>query len=113
MHPGMGLRDSGRRVAIGAMLGSLWMHAHTGKPWARGGASLADEPTERSKVMSRGEIAYEAYHAALEEYRRTPHDPFTQAGRWARLSPQFQAAGEAASHAVVHAVAERPREPTA
>jgi hypothetical protein len=60
--------------------------------------------------MSLGEIAYEAYHAALKEYRRTRHDHFDQSGRWASLSPQFQAAWEAASEAVVHAVAERHRE---
>jgi hypothetical protein len=62
--------------------------------------------------MSLGEIAYEAYHAALREYRLTHHDHFNQSGRWASLSPQFQAAWEAASQAVVHAVAERPREHT-
>ena len=62
--------------------------------------------------MSLGEIAYEAYHAALTEYRRTHNDQFNQSGRWASLSPQFQAAWEAASQAVVHAVAERPREHT-
>ena len=56
--------------------------------------------------MSLGEIAYEAYHKALREYRRTHNDQFNQAGRWASLSPQFQAAWEAASHAVAHAVAE-------
>jgi len=30
--------------------------------------------------MSLGEIAYEAYHAALSEYRRTHHDHFVQSG---------------------------------
>ena len=60
--------------------------------------------------MSLGEIAYEAYHAALSEYRRTHHDQFDPSGRWASLSPQFQAAWEAASQAVAHAVAERHRE---
>jgi hypothetical protein len=60
--------------------------------------------------MSLGEIAYEAYHAALSEYRRTHHDQFDPSGRWASLSPQFQAAWEAASQAVVHAVTERPGE---
>jgi hypothetical protein len=39
--------------------------------------------------MSLGEIAYEAYHAALSEYRRTHHDQFDPSGRWASLSPQF------------------------
>jgi hypothetical protein len=53
--------------------------------------------------MSLGEIAYEAYHAALKEYRRTHHDQFDAAGRWASLSPQFQAAWEAASQTVVAA----------
>ena len=57
--------------------------------------------------MSLGEIAYEAYHEALREYRRTHHDHFNQAGRWASLSPQFQAAWEAASQAVARAVGER------
>jgi hypothetical protein len=57
--------------------------------------------------MSLGEIAYEAYHAALSEYRRTHHDHFVQSGRWATVSPQFQAAWEAASQAVAHAVVER------
>ena len=60
--------------------------------------------------MSLGEIAYEAYHQALKEYRRTHNDYFDQAGRWASLSPQFQAAWEAAGQAVVHAARERPRE---
>jgi hypothetical protein len=60
--------------------------------------------------MSLGEIAYEAYHAALSEYRRTHHDQFDPSGRWASLSPQFQAAWEAASHAVAQAVTERPWE---
>jgi hypothetical protein len=60
--------------------------------------------------MSLGEIAYEAYHAALKEYRRTHNDHFDQSGRWASLSPHFQAAWEAASQAVVHAAAERQRE---
>jgi hypothetical protein len=62
--------------------------------------------------MSLGEIAYEyeAYHAALIEYRRAYHDQFDPSGRWASLSPQFQAAWEAASQAVVHAVAERHEE---
>jgi len=36
--------------------------------------------------MSLGEIAYEAYHAALSEYRRTHHDHFVQSGGWANLS---------------------------
>jgi len=62
--------------------------------------------------MSLGEIAYEAYHAALSEYRRTHHDHFVQSGGWANLSPQFQAAWEAASQAVTHAVAERTSEHT-
>jgi hypothetical protein len=62
--------------------------------------------------MSLGEIAYEAYHAALSEYRRTHHDQFDPSGRWASLSPQFQAAWEAASQAVVHAVTEHPGEHT-
>jgi hypothetical protein len=62
--------------------------------------------------MSLGEIAYEAYHAALREYRRTHHDHFDQSGRWATLAPQFQAAWEAASHAVAHAVVDRIREKT-
>ena len=57
--------------------------------------------------MSLGEIAYEAYHAALIEYRRTHHDQFDPSGRWASLAPQFQAAWEAASQAVARAVAER------
>ena len=56
--------------------------------------------------MSLGEIAYEAYHAALIEYRRTHHDLFNPSRRWASLSPQFQAAWEAASQAVAHAVTE-------
>ena len=60
--------------------------------------------------MSLGEIAYEAYHQALKEYRRTHHDHFDQSGRWASLSPQFQAAWEAASHAVMIAVANGHRE---
>jgi hypothetical protein len=60
--------------------------------------------------MSLGEIAYEAYHQALKEYRRTHNDHFDQSGRWASLSPQFQAAWEAASQAVANAVAERPKE---
>ena len=57
--------------------------------------------------MSLGEIAYEAYHAALSEYRGTHNDHFVQSGQWANLSPQFQAAWEAASQAVAYAVAER------
>jgi hypothetical protein len=57
--------------------------------------------------MSLGEIAYEAYHAALREYRRTHHDQFDPSGRWPSLSPQFQAAWEAASHAVASAVVDR------
>jgi hypothetical protein len=61
--------------------------------------------------MSLGEIAYEAYHAALKEYRRTHNDHFDQSGRWASLSPQFQAAWEAASQAVTDAAAEQAREP--
>ena len=60
--------------------------------------------------MSLGEIAYEAYHEALREYRRTHNDHFNPAGRWASLSPQFQAAWEAASQAVAHAVVERHSE---
>jgi len=36
--------------------------------------------------MSLGEIAYEAYHAALSEYRRTHHDHFVQSGGWANVS---------------------------
>ena len=62
--------------------------------------------------MSLGEIAYEAYHAALSEYRRNHHDHFDQSGRWASLSPQFQAAWEAASQAVALAVVNRIREKT-
>ena len=62
--------------------------------------------------MSLGELAYEAYHAALREYRRTHNDHFDQSGRWASLSPQFQAAWESASQAVAQAVAERHREHT-
>ena len=62
--------------------------------------------------MSLGEIAYEAYHEALREYRRTHHDHFDQSGRWASLSPQFQAAWEAASRAVAHAVVDHIREKT-
>ena len=62
--------------------------------------------------MSLGEIAYEAYHAALSEYRRTHHDHFDQSGRWASLSPQFQAAWEAAGQAVALAVVDRMREQT-
>ena len=61
--------------------------------------------------MSLGEIAYEAYHAALREYRRTHHDQFDPSGRWASLSPQFQAAWDAASHAVASALAEHPQDP--
>ncbi len=57
--------------------------------------------------MSLGEIAYEAYHAALSEYRRNHNDQFVQSGRWATLSPQFQAAWEAVGHAVASAVVER------
>lgn len=68
------------------------------------------EPMERSETMSLGEIAYEAYHAALQEYRRTHHDQFDPAGRWLSLSPQFQAAWEAASHAVASAVVDRLRD---
>jgi hypothetical protein len=63
--------------------------------------------------MSLGEIAYEAYHAALSEYRRAHHDQFDPSGRWATLSPTFQAAWEAASQAVALAVVERIREKTA
>ena len=63
--------------------------------------------------MSLGEIAYEAYHAALKEYRRTHHDPCDTAGRWASLSPQFQAAWEAASQAVVAAAAACAQDHTA
>jgi hypothetical protein len=62
--------------------------------------------------MSLGDIAYEAYHAALSECRRTHHDHFVQSGGWANLSKQFQAAWEAASQAVAHAVVERIREKT-
>ena len=62
--------------------------------------------------MSLGEIAYEAYHAALSEYRRTHHDQFDPSGRWVTLSPTFQAAWEAASQAVALAVVERIREKT-
>lgn len=62
--------------------------------------------------MSLGEIAYEAYHEALREYRRTHNDHFDQAGRWVSLSPQFQAAWEAASQAVAHAVVDHIREKT-
>jgi hypothetical protein len=62
--------------------------------------------------MSLGEIAYEAYHAALSEYRRTHHDHFDQSGRWASLSPQFQAAWEAAGQAVALVVVDRMREQT-
>ena len=57
--------------------------------------------------MSPGELAYEAYHAALKEYRGTHHDEFDTAGRWASLSPQCQAAWEAASQAVVDTAAAR------
>jgi hypothetical protein len=60
--------------------------------------------------MALGETAYEAYHAALQEYRRTHHDQFDAAGRWASLSPQFQAAWEAASQAVVDAATARARD---
>jgi hypothetical protein len=74
--------------------------------------SEADVHEERSDVMSLGELAYEAYHTALREYRRTHHDHFDQAGRWASLSLQFQAAWEAAGQAVAGAVAARPREAT-
>ena len=63
--------------------------------------------------MSLGEIAYEASHAALREYRRTHHDQFDPSGRWASLSPQFQAAWDTASHAVASALAERPQAPRA
>ena len=62
--------------------------------------------------MSLGEIAYEAYHATLREYRRTHHDQFDPSGRWASLSPQFQAAWDAASHAVASALAEHPQGPS-
>jgi hypothetical protein len=62
--------------------------------------------------MSLGEIAYEAYHAALREYRRTHNDQFDQSGRWTSLSPQFQAAWEAAGQAVAHAVVDHIREQT-
>jgi len=62
--------------------------------------------------MSLGELAYEAYHTALREYRRTHNDHFDQSGQWASLSPQFQAAWEAAGHAVAYAIAERHREHT-
>ena len=62
--------------------------------------------------MSLGEIAYEAYHEALREYRHTHHDQFNQAGRWASLSPQFQAAWEAASQAVAHAIVDHIKEKT-
>ena len=47
--------------------------------------------------MSLGEIAYEAYHEALREYRHAHNDQFDQSGRWASLSPQFQAAWEGLS----------------
>jgi len=57
--------------------------------------------------MSLGEIAYEAYHAALSEYRGTHHDHFVQSGGWANLSPQFQAAWEAASQAVAERIIEQ------
>ncbi len=57
--------------------------------------------------MSLGERAYEAYHAALSEYRRTHHDYFVQSGGWANLSPQFQAAWEAASQAVAERIIEQ------
>ena len=46
--------------------------------------------------MSLGEIAYEAYHAALSEYRRTHHDQFDPSGRWASLAglnPTFVSPG--------------------
>ena len=62
--------------------------------------------------MSLGEIAYEAYHEALREYRHTHHDQFDQSGRWASLSPQFQAAWEAAGQAVALAIVDRLREQT-
>jgi hypothetical protein len=62
--------------------------------------------------MSPGGIAYEAYHAALTEYRPTHHDQFDAAGRWANLSPSFQAAWEAASQAVMDAaIARAPDHP--
>jgi len=63
--------------------------------------------------MSRGEIAYEASHAALSEYRRAHHDHLVQSGGWTNVSPQFQATWEAASQAVKNAVAERLIEQTA
>jgi len=44
--------------------------------------------------MSLGEIAYEAYHAALSEYHRTHHDHFVQSGGWANLSPSFKRRGK-------------------
>ena len=69
------------------------------------------EPKERSKTISLGDIVYEASHAALREYRRTHHDQFDLSGRWASVSPQFQAAWDAASHAVASALAERPQDP--
>jgi hypothetical protein len=62
--------------------------------------------------MSLGEIAYEAYHVALSEYRRTHNDHFDQSGRWTSLSPQFQAAWEAAGHAVAPEVIDHIREKT-
>ena len=57
--------------------------------------------------MSLGERAYEAYHAALSEYRRTHHDHFVQSSGWANVSPQFQAAWEAASQAVAERIIEQ------
>ena len=47
--------------------------------------------------MSLGEIAYEAYHAALREYRRTHHDQFDPSGRWASLSPVSSRVGRGES----------------
>jgi hypothetical protein len=44
--------------------------------------------------MSLGEIAYEAYHAALIAYRRTHHDQFDPSGRWASLAPSFKPRGK-------------------
>lgn len=135
IHAGRGISDDVSMMAIVAILVSLWMHeplCSAGSlacmPHGRTPDATAEDQghgrpamrrrlcrprgrtTERSDGMSLGEIAYEAYHAALQEYRRTHHDQFDPAGRWSSLSPQFQAAWEAASHAVASVVVDRLRD---
>ena len=90
-RPGRGRRAAGRRRGCGV--------GRAGE----GRAARAGDAYGKDHVMSLGEIAYEAYHAALTEYRRTHPDQCDAAGRWASFSPPLLAAWEAASQAVVDA----------